>query len=1115
MLEFFSRKPTSFLYQFVQHHTAFLRLIRVAVFSFLVLSSTFLQGMTHEWSNLHEGAWEVTENWQSKAPLKNSDAALIDNGGVATVSHSAHSVAQITVGDQSSSQLVIQDRGQLTNGITILGNQVFSKGMATVHGGLAQWVTSNFYNGFSGEGHLIVENGGLLSNGALYMGMNKGSSGIVLVDKAGSISNASMYVGYGGVGTVRIINESSILSSGTVSLGTQSGSQGNVKVEGSNSSLEVQKTFYVGDVGEGQLHATGGAKVVSQDAVIGHQVGSNGTVLIDGQSHWVNQGQLTVGQDGKGSLTVQDGASVISGRGNVGTSSLGQGGHVTVSGSESRWINTGSLSLENQASSLVVERGALVSAPTVDVNAGEIHLRGSENNPSILSTSSIKTNSSTSLHLDGGMLMAQRHEEDFVSGEGELKIGKGGAIIHSQNYQIGINQSFSGEGSLIKQGSGLLILTGHNSYQGGTKIYEGGLQVNTQSLASGPVHNEGSLIFDQKNTGTFSGSITGSGQLVKQNEGTLFLTGNNTYEGGTLIAKGTLHGDSSSFGRGSIENHGTLIFSQNQEGAFAGALLGSGLLIKQGEGKLHYNGNGSQFQGHTTIASGHLKVNGSLGGSMLINQGAILSGNAQLGHVTNQGVIAPGNSIGTLRVSHFVNNETGVLQSEINGNGQADLVSVENTATLNGGQIQVQAEQGIYLKGTSYKLLEAAGGITGQFASALLPSNLKLGLSYLPNTLLLTVLATSVDTTGLSGNSLRVAEYIRDHVESSTDFLKVVNGLNTLDPPQLNKALDQLHPALYQALAMTTSDTTHMINSTFTDRMELIRETCGDESCQPCDPCQTPCRGVWTAGTADFVRQSKTDGLRGFNTASEGFSFGYDNKLCDSVYGGLGAGYSHTNLHWNRGMGKANIQGYYLGAYATKYNNAYYLDASLLGYVNHHRVRRNIHFADIDRHAKDNHHSYGFSPHFGAGLYLNYCNIEVTPFFDVDYYFVQQNRIREHGAESLNLHVKRNQSHLLRVESGLKLSKCYQLGRGRLIPSGRISWVGHRVMGGKKYTSSFQGTPTNFSVYGTNRCFNQLELGAGLQYLINEKFAINARYDAELGRKRQEQQVNFELNYRF
>jgi len=74
--------------------------------------------------------------------------------------------------------------------------------------------------------------------------------------------------------------------------------------------------------------------------------------------------------------------------------------------------------------------------------------------------------------------------------------------------------------------------------------------------------------------------ISGSGTLTKQGTGTLILSGNNTYTGGTVLAQGILEADSNkAFGTGNVTNNGGTIsenvpdsltikgnFSQSQNG---------------------------------------------------------------------------------------------------------------------------------------------------------------------------------------------------------------------------------------------------------------------------------------------------------------------------------------------------------------------------------------------------------------------------------------------------------------------------------------------------------------------------------------------------------------------
>ncbi len=171
--------------------------------------------------------------------------------------------------------------------------------------------------------------------------------------------------------------------------------------------------------------------------------------------------------------------------------------------------------------------------------------------------------------------------------------------------------NISGNGSVLSLGAGTLTLTGMNNYTGGTTISGGTLIGNTQSL-TGNVANYGTLVFDLTTLGSiFSGDISGSGQLIKQNTGTLILSGNNSYTGGTIINdNGVLKGNTFSLYGDIINNASKLVFDQSYDGVFTGSISGTGQLIKDSTGcsasdcgKLTLSGNIS-YTGGTTVTGG-------------------------------------------------------------------------------------------------------------------------------------------------------------------------------------------------------------------------------------------------------------------------------------------------------------------------------------------------------------------------------------------------------------------------------------------------------------------------------------------------------------------------------
>jgi fibronectin-binding autotransporter adhesin len=137
---------------------------------------------------------------------------------------------------------------------------------------------------------------------------------------------------------------------------------------------------------------------------------------------------------------------------------------------------------------------------------------------------------------------------------------------------------------LTKLGANALILTGGNTYSGGTTIGAGTLQVGngylSGSLGSGPVfvNSKSVLSFDPAATAAFPNSITGGGAVALIGSATIVLAGSNTYSGGTTISAGTLYAMSP-----------TALPGYNISG-MVGIFAGGGLDIPTGNGTTGWSG---------------------------------------------------------------------------------------------------------------------------------------------------------------------------------------------------------------------------------------------------------------------------------------------------------------------------------------------------------------------------------------------------------------------------------------------------------------------------------------------------------------------------------------------
>jgi fibronectin-binding autotransporter adhesin len=335
----------------------------------------------------------------------------------------------------------------------------------------------------------------------------------------------------------------------------------------------------------------------------------------------------------------------------------------------------------------------------------------------------IKTGSGT-LTLTG----TNNYSGGTLIGAGTLQIGNGGIIgsitgavtdngilAFDRSDSVTFGGAIGGTGGLVQLGSGTTILTGTNTYSGGTTITAGTLQLGngtTTGTISGNVIDNGNFVFDSNPDQTFSGNVTGTGTLSQIGDGTITLTGINTYSGVTTVSGGTLqansttalssnsaftvnsnlnlHGNSNAVG--SLAGSGTVTNNfadadailtaggDNTSTTFSGSLSnGNGLstlgLTKVGLGTLTLTGT-NIYTGLTTISGGTLQIgNGGTSGSIV---GNVLD-NSNLAFNHSDVITFSANILGTGTLSQI---------------GTGTLILIGNNTytggtTINGGTLQI------------------------------------------------------------------------------------------------------------------------------------------------------------------------------------------------------------------------------------------------------------------------------------------------------------------------------------------------------------------------------------------------------------------------------------------
>ncbi|HEY9509654.1 MAG TPA: autotransporter-associated beta strand repeat-containing protein, partial [Verrucomicrobiae bacterium] len=217
-------------------------------------------------------------------------------------------------------------------------------------------------------------------------------------------------------------------------------------------------------------------------------------------------------------------------------------------------------------------------------------------------------NTSTANWLSGGSsaIYANGDFVRFLDGANNNSVNlttalsPGGVIVSNTTpvYSFSGAGSIEGSGSLLKQGSGTLVIdnAGNNTFSGGITINGGAVKIGNNDSAGnlpGPIVNNASLVFARSDAYTSDNNISGTGSVAQSGAGgTLTLSGLNAFTGNVLVTNNsTLKvGSSSALGAGSgsivIANGSTLDINgyyQNKPVIVSGAGVdGTGAITDSG-----------------------------------------------------------------------------------------------------------------------------------------------------------------------------------------------------------------------------------------------------------------------------------------------------------------------------------------------------------------------------------------------------------------------------------------------------------------------------------------------------------------------------------------------------
>ena len=491
-----------------------------------------------------------------------------------------------------------------------------------------------------------------------------------------------------------------------------------------------------------------------------------------GTAKWTN-GRIAVfsaGADATGNYTVTVSGTVSTAGITVEEGSpTFSGGIVTLSGTTPQVsVNAGSTltfnsQLAGTAGFTKTGTGTMVLGSTANaytgattVNAGTL-LLGASN--VITDTSALVIASGATVDFGWG------HSETIASlaGAGTLDI-KGGpfTVGDATNTTFsGVLTDSDGYGTVVKQGTGPLTLSGANTYTGVTTINAGALNLqNSSALGASTYGNtvaSGAALQLQNNITVTEGSFAIAGSGVGSTGVIRNISGNNTLNTAlTLNASSTLGSDAGTLGLTgdlSLGSGQTLTATGAGNIDLSGALNGSGNLTQAGPGTLTLSGTtANSFSGATAINDGTLQLNKTAGtialagGTVTIGDGAGAANSASL----------------TLLASNQIADYGGLItinsDGRLNLNGQQETINtVAGTGSIafgSGGYLGVGSNSGSSTFGgslTGTGVLEKLGSGSLTFTSSF---NFSGELRLTGGTVILAGISATVTTLHITGNTV-------------------------------------------------------------------------------------------------------------------------------------------------------------------------------------------------------------------------------------------------------------------------------------------------------------------------------------------------------------------------
>ncbi|MEX3816640.1 autotransporter domain-containing protein [Paraburkholderia sp. BR13439] len=606
------------------------------------------------------------------------------------------------------------------------------------------------------------------------------------------------------------------------------------------------------------------------------------------------------------------------------------------------------------------------------------------------------------------------------------------------------------------------------------------------------------------------------GSLTKSGSGLLTLSGNNTYRGLTTVDGGELRIDGSIASGAMVNAAGRLTVNGRTADV---AVNGGGATIAGTSAQLSIDQGGTVAvtntgrTGDVLLARGFASLDGA-SGNVAVGNGGGVSGNGALQslNVNEGGTVAPGHSIGLLKVTNDANFATGSTYAvELSPSGASDRIDAGGKARIANGTLSLalehsppplSLEQSRSILGQRFDILNAAGGVEGQFATPggylfVLPS-----LAYGPTSVSLTVNRSATPFASVAGtdNERSVARAMETLNPGSAVYNSVLFATSAQVP---QATFGQLTGEIYPAAYATLINESRQVRDAVFGRLWATRDAASTQS------------GAWARLLGSWGG-ARGAGVNGYTSSTGGFLAGADAMVHYGVRVGGLAGYSHSGVNLRDQPSSASFDSFHLGAYAAWQPSALGLRAGVEHAWHRGGMDRYVQYGATSEHESGTLNAETTQVFAETAYRLNLSGAaDVEPFGQLAYVHLNNHGMAETGGAA-TLRAQEGNNDVSFTTLGMRGTTQFTLtSMMQLTLQGSLGWQHALTSGRPVATLAFASGSDGFSVASVPVAKDAAVLSVDARIDIGKNGRLSIGYSGSLASRQSDHTVQGNLNWKF